>query len=337
MKKIFKVAKEVAVFAVCISCVGCQSDLVTYADKENIIEEQVISISVPEQLDFELDYSLILFEAKVKELSDGKITVERVILPSDFSSYYSDEADIYLLSNEQVVALDYRTTFAQLPFLFNNLDIMFTYLNDPNTALRKSSVTKDRLEGEILGVYQGDPYWILGRSRIYPDLGFLPEIAVQSVRGSLIYNLFGETNVIVGSVEESKESFAYRDAKYLEFGARHGVDEEMYESLKNITDLGHRCDSWWLIARDSVQWNTITRNIVNESVAFTLTYQKEARQTGNQLIYDEIVSNISSENADFDYNVFYDIAAAYYNDNYNQLEIPQDIWNEISQLVAIGK
>ena len=291
---------------------------------------------MPETLDSTIEYALILFGAKVTELSEDNLTILQVPM-GDFSKYEQKEADLYMLTVEQVVSLDDRTSFTQLPFLFENGEMMFHYLNNPDTALRRSSATKENLDGEIVMVYEGNPYWFIGRNKLYPEIGFVPSVGITEGTGDELFMRLGATTVSNNEFENLEESYVGKDVKFLEMVSTQYIIDDVLDATNAIVDVGHRYDSWWMIAREKENLNDYVMSIIHESAAYTLLYQKETRDEMNQARMNALYKQTDSDKIEFDYNSFFSTSAKFYEKNYKQMNIPLDIWQEISPFIQISK
>ena len=295
-----------------------------------------IKIAVPPTMDDTMDYALILFSAKVKELSGNTIDVQQVPI-GDFKTYHQPIADLYLLTAQQVASLDERTDFAQLPFLFRNSDIMFHYLNSPHTALRTSSVTQERLDGQIVTVYQADPYWFLSKGKLYPEIGFSPSVGITGTRADDLFVSLHATTIYNNDFTSLEQVYVDKTIKYIEMTSSQYLSGDVLSCTKAIIDIGHRYNSWWFVARDSVTADDHIMSIIHEAAAYTLTYHDATRSSVDDARMTDLYHQIKNEPYSMDYQYLFDKSQVFYEENHAEVGIPIDIWREIYPFIKVLK
>ncbi len=325
-----RVKKMLAVLLALV-LVGCDALL----HQTQAPQPQVVTLAIPADISDSMDYTLILFAAKVSELSGDTIRIERVPV-GGIDSYHKEEADLYLLSVDEVTELDDRLTFAKLPFLFESNDIMFYYLNATGTAISNSDETRERLDGEIMAVYEGAHYYFVGTDTIYPENAFGESLGVSSSKSYAIYDAFSNVSTYMESDYEGLlEGIITGQIDYAEHLSTDILPKLATEYLTSVEDLGHRSQSWWLLARHNETLDEDTLAIMHEAAAYTLDYQEKAIAQENDVLLSQLTEQLGYEDSGFYYYSFFIDANKYYQSNYADVNIPDDIWKDISSYVTI--
>lgn len=338
---------------------GCaQADLRRYPREEQEndpagLEEETLRIAMPVDAPQLMWDTLDLLRAKIKELSDGrlKVTVRKAKYPIE--SYREGQADLYFFTTEEMIQMDDRLSFMTMPFLFPDADTMLTFLNDESGVVRNSTATQTRLRGEILGVYYGGTRAFLNRGRYYDEVGFYNNTAI--LPGHLGENAFiaaGAETLVVGEQEEIFNYLAQSTVKFGEYIPGTEVPPETLAQLRNVERTQHQFDGWWLVlsAGKSANLSTQSRAVFKEAFAYTVQWEKQLMEADQTSQLDQLQQQIqqlqASESSSSDTSErsskitpasTYDNAKAamldYYKDNWQELGIPQDIWEALQNLI----
>ena len=340
---------------------GCvQADLRNYPRQEQEedpagLEEETIRIALPVDAPQIMWDTLDLLRAKIKALSDDrlKVTVRKAKYPIE--SYREGQADLYFFTTQEMVQMDDRLAFVQMPFLFSDADVMLTFLNDKSGVVRSSRATQTRLRGEILGVYYGGARVMLNRGRYYDEVGFYNTAAVLPDHlGEDAFIAAGAETLVIGTQEEIFSALASTTVKLGEYIPGVPVPEETLSRIKSVERTEHQFDGWWLVlsAGKSASLSTQSRAIFEEALAYTVQWEKqllEQQQTGELDQLEQQILEIQGEGQssteesesgrqtktaqESSYENAKQMMLDYYEDHWQELGIPQDIWESVEELL----
>lgn len=295
-----------------------------------------LGITIPAGGDEALEAAVLTLQAKLLELSGGNVTLESYRSGNVADAMLQeDETGLYLLSAQEVTTLDPDLGFIQTPYLFESADQLLTLLNSPDGVVRGSTLTRERLGGEIVGVYYGGTAWFLGRTRLYDEVGFYSTVGVSAgMLGNDCFGVLGAETVTEGSSEELFALFAQGKIKYCELSPTDEVPDEVLEKAKSLELTNHRYDTRWLLLRDSEnQLEPAVRAMVQEAFSYTLPQHDTLRreiETEKQARLEERGELAVPEGEG--YSRTKQLARKYYRENWMSLEFPQRVWEEISRL-----
>lgn len=299
------------------------------------VQPVTIGITVPRDADEAIEAAVLTLQAKLGELSDGSIKLE--VYHSNDVAYDLEQGEpgLYLLDDLQMVKLDSRLSFIQMPFLFESSEQMLTMLNSVNGKVRSKYAAGERLGGEVLGVYYGGTSWFMGKTRLYDEVGFYNSVGVlKELAGNDCFATLGTDKVTQGSSEELFELFAAGTIKYCELRPDDEIPDAAVEKMKSLELTNHRFGSRWMILRDNDNTlEPIVKSMIKEAFSYTVAQHDNARReldTVRMTRLEERVNMLVQEDAS--YHLTIQTARRYYRQNWEALGIPKDIWAEIQML-----
>lgn len=318
---------------------GCGGRLWEYPRVESrpaaTIPTVTIGITIPADADDAIKTAVVTMQAKLLELSGNSITLELYQAGNVADAMEQDTQGLYLLDAHEVVTLDPRLGFIQMPFLFENAHQLLAVVNAEGGEVRASPVTGDRLGGEVMGVYYGGTQWFLGKTRLYDEVGFYSSVGViEGLFGNSCFNMLGAESVNEGSSEELFALFAAGKIKYCELHPGDEVPEEVFAKAKALETTNHRFDSRWLVLRDTDNTlDPLVHSMLQEAFAYTVTQQDIMREELDTAWQTELeLQGELSVNGAGGYANIRQLAKKYYRANWQELGIPSEIWAQI-QLV----
>ncbi|MEG1206201.1 MAG: hypothetical protein RSD74_07170 [Angelakisella sp.] len=297
------------------------------------VQPVTIYVTLPQNADSATASAMVLLEAKLIELSGGNVKLEQLQVADVSRAMQDKEPGLYLLSSEQVVHLDKRLSFIQMPFLFDNAQQQLTLLNSEEGVVRSSPVTRRNLGGEVVGVYYGGTTWFLGKGRFYDEVGFYNSVGVLSdMPGNSCFSAIGAETVMEGTAEELFAAFKEGKIKYCELHPQSDIPPEAQAMVKNLELTNHRFDTRWMILCDPEgSLSPTVKSMIKEAFSYTIQ-QHNVLQTDADIArmahFEEQMNLTVQEDAD--YSGTRTLASRYYREKWQSLSIPSDIWQAIS-------
>ncbi|MEG1943454.1 MAG: hypothetical protein RR049_06520, partial [Angelakisella sp.] len=197
--------KLIAVLAALVLMLsGCSTQVIDYPraspSSPPAISPLTLDITIPAESNEAVETAVVTLAAKLIELSGGNLRLE-VYRAGDIADAMSrGGAGLYLLPSHQVAEADARLEFIEMPFLFGSAEELLTMLNSSDGEVRTSPVTKERLGGEVIGVYYGGTTWFLGKGQFYDEMGFFNSMGVLAgYGGNECFSVLGAENITMGS------------------------------------------------------------------------------------------------------------------------------------------
>lgn len=318
---------------------GCGGQMWEYPRAEPpqpvAVEPITLGITVPADADTATQAAVVTLQAKLLELSHDRVTLEVYKAGNVADAMGQDTQGLYLLNAHEVVTLDPRLEFIEMPFLFENAEQMLAMVNSEGGEVRASPVTRGRLGGEVIGVYYGGTQWFLGKTRFYDEVGFYSSVGVLSERaGNSCFGALGAEHVAEGSRAELFALFSTGKIKYCELSPGDEIPEETLAKAKALELTNHRFDSKWLMLRDTD--NTLepaVHSMIKEAFAYTVAQHDASRKeidTAWQTELELQTGLTASVNEGYE-NVRM-LAKKYYRENWENLRVPPEIWEEIQRV-----
>lgn len=292
-----------------------------------------IDVTIPVDAEEAILTALLTFEAKLSELSGGNIKIEIYHAGDVKDVIKQGETGLYLLSDRQVIQLEERLAFIQMPFLFRSAEELLTLLNSATGEVRTSSLIAEHLGGEVIGVYYGGTTWFLGKSKFYDEIGFFNSMGVLSdTANNACFSVLGAQNIIEGTEEELFAAFANDKIKFCELRTMAEIPDETLAKVKNLELTNHRFATEWLILCDPQKTlSSSVCSMIKEAFAYTLLQHDTMRrelETERMVRLQEKLNLTLDEEAG--YSHAWQLAARYYRANWKAMMIPPKIWEEIS-------
>lgn len=325
-----------ALLAMSVLLSGCGADTANYpyveASQPEALPPMELVITVPNSIDDITENTLVLLESKLKELSNGSIQLVTLVADNMAENYRDGGTGLYLMDNRQLEQLDDRMTFARMPFIFEDREHMLAVLNSDSGAVRSSQVTRNRLEGELLGAYYAGTTWMLGRGTFYDEMGFYGAVGVlEGAPSNGCFSAIGSEKLVVGSQEDILEAYAQSEVRFCEITPQVQMTGQSLKITKRLELTNHRYEVLWTVLKNPQKaLDGRTVNIIKEAYAYTYRQQNTFAIDREMAQIARLESNYElTANEDEQYTQTRTQARKFYRNNWKLLGIPADIAGEL--------
>ena len=148
-------------------------------------QKRTLSLVLPNTQDDILEEALLVFQAKLEEISNQQLTLDLIPVENPRARLGDNDADLVLLSQKDLQEIDESLNYLSYPFIFDSSQDYLLHIGSTDGAISGSKRLQNLLQGSIIGSYYGGSAWVLSRGIYRDELGFYNTFGEMCIRDSI--------------------------------------------------------------------------------------------------------------------------------------------------------